>query len=302
MRRSGVPLPLPFPPAPRPRVSASPRLAFLLVGLLLLAGCGSSFQRADLVFLNGAEPETLDPALITGQPEGRVAGALFEGLTSFDATAKPVPGVAERWEISDDKRVYTFQLRHDARWSNGDPVTAADFVRSWQRTLAPETGSEYASQLYHVRNGRAFNLGELRDFSQVGVRALDPATLEVTLENPTPYFLDLCAFVTLMPVHAATVERFPDEWTKPGKLVGNGAYLLADWRVNDRIRLAKNPHYWNRDKVAMKTIDVLPISKANTAFNFYASGQADLMMDKGLVPNQLLDELKKRPDFHAAPE
>jgi len=266
-----------------------------------LAGCGSSFQRADLVFLNGAEPETLDPALITGQPEGRVAGALFEGLTSFDATAKPVPGVAERWEISDDKRVYTFQLRHDARWSNGDPVTAADFVRSWQRTLAPETGSEYASQLYHVRNGRAFNLGELRDFSQVGVRALDPATLEVTLENPTPYFLDLCAFVTLMPVHAATVERFPDEWTKPGKLVGNGAYLLADWRVNDRIRLAKNPHYWNRDKVAMKTIDVLPISKANTAFNFYASGQADLMMDKGLVPNQLLDELKKRPDFHAAP-
>ena len=260
-----------------------------------------AFQRADLVFLNGAEPETLDPALITGQPEGRIAGALFEGLTTFDAAARPVPGVAQSWEISPDRRVYTFHLRGDARWSNGDPVTAADFLRSWRRVLAPETGSEYASQLHVLRNGRAFNQGQLGDFSQVGVRVIDPATLEVTLENPTPYFLDLCAFTTLMPVHAATVERFPDDWTKPGTLVGNGAYTLSAWRINDRIRLAKNPHYWNRDHVAMRTIDVLPISKANTAFNFYASGQADLMMDKGLVPNQLLDALKKRPDFHADP-
>jgi len=268
---------------------------------LLLAGCGTSFQRADLVFLNGAEPETLDPALITGQPEGRIAGALFEGLTSFDAAAKPVPGVAERWEISPDGRVYTFHLRSDARWSNGDPVTADDFLRSWRRALAPETGSEYASQLYHVRNGRAFNQGKLHDFSQVGLRVLDPMTLEVTLENPTPYFLSLCAFTTLLPVHFSSLERFGEDWTKPGKLVSNGAYTLTQWRINDRIRLVKNPRYWNRDKVAIRTVDVLPISKATTAFNFYASGQADLLMDKGLVPNQLLDELKKRPDFHADP-
>ena len=274
-------------------------LGFLLC--LLLAGCGSAFQRADLVFLNGAEPETLDPALITGQPEGRIAGALFEGLTTFDAAANPVPGVAERWEISEDRRVYTFHLRPDARWSNGDPVTAGDFLRSWRRVLDPETGSEYASQLHHVHNGRAFNQGQLRDFSQVGVRVLDPATLEVTLENPTPYFLSLCAFTTLLPVHISSLQRFGDDWTKPGKLVSNGAYALTDWRINDRIRLAKNPHYWNRDKVSMRTVDILPISKATTAFNFYASGQADLLMDKGLVPNQLLDELKKRSDFHAAP-
>ena len=281
------------------KTSFTPTL--LLVFCLLLAGCGAPFQRADLVFLNGAEPETLDPALITGQPEGRVAGALFEGLTTFNAAAQAVPGVAERWEISPDRRVYTFHLRPDARWSNGDPVTATDFLRSWRRTLAPETGSEYASQLYHVRNGRAFNQGELTDFSQVGIRVLDPATLEVTLENPTPYFLDLCAFTTLLPVYLSSVERFPEDWTKPGRLVCNGAYTLTEWRINDRIRLTKNPRYWNRDHVAMKTVDVLPISKANTAFNFYASGQADLMMDKGLVPNQLLDELRKRPDFHAAP-
>lgn len=287
--------------SPHSPISAFPRFLFLLCCCLLLTGCGPAFQRADLVFLNGAEPETLDPALITGQPEGRISNALFEGLTSFDATAKPIPGVAESWEISPDKRVYTFHLRHDARWSNGEPVTAEDFVRSWRRTLDPLTGSEYASQLHYLRNGRAYNLGKLTDFSQVGVRALDPFTLEVTLENPTTYFLDLCAFTTLAPVHIPTVERYPDDWTKPGKLVSNGAYTLADWRINDRIRLAKNPHYWNRAHVAMKTIDILPISKANTAFSFYAAGQADLLMDKGLVPNQLILELKKRPDFHAAP-
>ena len=286
----------------RRRVKLKPSFTLLFSLLcLLLAGCGASFQHADLVFLNGAEPETLDPALITGQPEGRVASALFEGLTSFNAAAKPIPGVAARWEISPDGLVYTFHLRPDARWSNGDPVTAGDFLRSWLRVLAPETGSEYASQLYYIRNGRPFNEGKLRDFTQVGIRVLDPATLQVTLENPTPYFLDLCAFTTLLPVHTPSVERYPDDWAKPAHLICNGAYTLSEWRINDRIRLTRNPHYWNRAHVAMHTVDILPISKANTAFNFYAAGQADLMMDKGLVPNQLLDELKKRPDFHAAP-
>jgi len=276
------------------------RLGALLT-LFMLAGCGRLSPRADLVFLNGAEPETLDPSLITGQPEGRIAGALFEGLTTFNEAAQAVPGVAERWDISPDGRVYTFHLRPTARWSNGEPVTADDFVRSWQRTLAPETGSEYASQLYYVQNGRAFNEGKLTDFDKVGVRAPDASTLVVTLENPTSFFLDLCAFVTLMPVHLPTVRTFGDEWTKPGKLVGNGAFVLSEWRINDRIRLVRNPFYWNRDRVAMKSVDILPISKATTAFNFYAAGQADLMMDKGLVPNQLLDELRKRPDFHSAP-
>ena len=277
-------------------------VALLLALLALLpSGCGRQMHRGDLVFLNGAEPETLDPALITGQPEGRVANALFEGLTTFDASAKPKPGVAERWEISPDGRSYTFHLRDNARWSNGEPVTASDFVASWRRTLAPETASEYAYQLYYIRNGKAFNEGKLTDFSQVGVQAPDPQTLTVTLENPTPFFLDLCAFATLLPVHIPTVEQYPDDWTKPGKLVGNGAFMLTEWRINDRIRLVKNPYYWNRDAVKMSSVDVIPIAKANTAFNFYAAGQADLMMDKGLVPTQLLGELKKRPDFHAAP-
>lgn len=274
---------------------------FCLGCLLILLWTGCGYQRAELVFINGAEPETLDPALITGQPEGRIANALFEGLTTFNAEGHPEPGVAERWEISPDQKVYTFHLRANARWSNGDPVTAYDFRASWERTLTPATGSAYASQFYFIRQAQAFNEGKLTDFSQVGVEAPDARTLRVTLVNPTAFFLDLCAFITLAPVHLPTVERYGDDWTKPGHLVGNGAYRLSAWRINDRIRLEKNPHYWNADKVALRSVDALPISDANTAFNFYATGAADLTLDKGVVPTQFLEELKKRPDCHTAP-
>ncbi len=278
------------------------RLAFLLlVAAALLGGCGRPPRRADLVVLNGAEPESLDPAIITGQPEGRLVYALFEGLTSLNAAGLIKPGVAESWDTSGDKRTYTFHLRHNARWTNGDPVTAADFVNSWRRALAPETASEYSYQLYYVRNGRPFNEGTLKDFSQVGVHAEDTWTLRVELENPTPFFLDLCSFSTLLPVHIPTVEKEGDQWIKPGRMVNNGAYALAEWRINDRVRLEKNPYYWDREHVAMQTVDVLPISKAITALNFYLSGIADLMMDKGLVPPALLGDLKKKPYFHSAP-
>ena len=275
-------------------------LYLVLAVLILCSGC-SPQPRADLVFLNGAEPETLDPALITGQPEGRVANALFEGLLTFDQSGKPQPGMAESWTVSEDGRIYTFTLREGLTWSDGTPLTARDFVESWRRTLDPATASEYAYQLHYIKNARAFNEGKSADFSQVGVSALDDQTLRVELENPTPFFADLCAFVTLLPVPLHVIREHGDDWIKPGRLVSNGAYVLESWRLNDQIRLRKNPRYWNADAVEMKTIDVLPVSKANTAFNLYSSGQADLMMDKGLVPPALLGEIKKRDDFHAAP-
>ena len=269
--------------------------------LLAAAGCNRAMDRADLVFMNGAEPEPLDPALMTAQASGRVAYALFEGLTAFDPSAKPQPGVAESWTVSDDARTYTFRLRRNAVWSNGETVTANDFHYAWRRTLAPETGAEYVSQLHVVRNARAFTEGEVTDFNEVGVRVLDPFTLEVTLENPTPYFLDLCAFVTLLPVHRATVEKYGDWATNPRHFVGNGAFTLAEWRLFDRVRVVKNPRYWNAAQVGMQSIDILPSAKANTAFNFYSTGLSDLMMDKGLAPTSLMDQLRVRPDFHAAP-
>jgi oligopeptide transport system substrate-binding protein len=277
------------------------RLLALFWLLVFFTSCGPAVRRGDLVFINGAEPETLDPGLITGQPEGRIVNTLFEGLTTFNAQARPVPGMAESWTVSEDGRVYTFTLRSGLVWSDGTPLTAQDFVDSWRRTLLPETAAAYNYQLFYIRNGQAFAEGKITDFSEVGVKALDERTLEVTLENPTPFFLDLCATPPLAPVPVRVIEKHGDDWIKPEHIVTNGAYLLDTWRINDVIRLRKNPRYWNADAVALETVDVLPIAKDTVAFNFYASGLADLLMDKGLTPPALLDTLKERPDFHAAP-
>jgi oligopeptide transport system substrate-binding protein len=269
--------------------------------LCLAPGCSPSEKRADLVFINGAEPETLDPAVITGQPEGRIVNALFEGLLRFDRQGHAVPGVASSWKISPDGCTYTFFLRPDARWSDGKQVTASDFVKSWHRTLDPVTASAYNYQLYSVIGAEDFASGKTKDFSKVGVKARDDVTLQVTLRQPTSYFLDLCAFPTLFPVRTDLITKYGDDWVKPGKLVGNGAYLLDAWRINDCVMLKKNPLYWDESHVQLRSVQVLPISLADVAYNFYASGQADLTMDKGLTPIGLLDLLKTRPEFHAAP-
>jgi oligopeptide transport system substrate-binding protein len=268
---------------------------------VVLSGCGRRLDRAELVFINGAEPELLDPAMVTAQASSRVAYALFEGLVIFDQHARIQPGVAERWEVSSDGKEYTFHLRSNACWSNGEPVTSADFVYAWRRALLPETGAEYASQLYPIANAEAFNTGKTTDFSLVGVTAPDPLILRVRLAHPTPYFLDLCAFSTFLPVHRATVEAHPDWASKPARFMGNGPFLLQEWRLFDRVRLVRNPAYWNAAAVSLESIDVLPAARPNTAFNLYATGAADLMLDKGLAPTPLLDELRKRPDFHSAP-
>ena len=275
--------------------------AAVVLCMAILAACDGPSRRADLVFINGAEPETLDPGIITGQPEGRVVNALFEGLCAYDESGRAVPGVAESWEISPDGKHYTFHIRPDARWSDGRPLVAGDFVSSWKRTLTPATGAQYNYMLFPIKNAGAYADGKIKDFSEVGVSAPDDRTLLVELENPTPYFLELCAFPTLQPVRVDLIERVGDDWVKPAHIIGNGAYVLESWRINDKIRLKKSPHYWNRGKVSLETVDILPISDANVAFNFYASGLADLVMDKGLAPPALLDELKTKPWFHAAP-
>jgi len=278
-------------------------LLTICIAILAIAStaCRRHATRADLVFINGAEPETLDPAIITGQPEGRVVNALFEGLCAYDENGNIVPGVAQSWDISSDQKTYTFHIRPTAKWSDGTAVTAQDFVESWKHTLTPATGSQYNYQLYPIKNAQAFAEGKITDFGQVGVQSRGDHTLVVVLENPTPYFLQLCAFPTLDPLPMKVIEREGDNWVKPGKIISNGAYTLESWRINDKIQIRKNPHYWDASQVALETIDVLPISDANVAFNFYASGLADLVMDKGLAPPALLDDLKKRHDFHAAP-
>ncbi len=276
--------------------------SLLLFLLLLFTGCSRNEPRADLVVINAAEPETLDPAILTGQPDMRAANAIFEGLTRLDAKAVPVPGLASNWDISPDGRLYTFHLRTNLLWSTGEPITSADVVYSWIRALDPATASDYASQLYYLKNGEAFNGGKITDKNLVGVHAPDPQTVVAELNNPTAFFLDLCAFSTLAVVPRQTIEKYGDRWIMARPLPASGPYELVTWRLNDKIRLRKNLRYWDAANTKLGLVDLLPITSAPTALNLYETGAADIAWDKDLVPVELLDVLVKRPDFHSYSE
>jgi oligopeptide transport system substrate-binding protein len=270
----------------------------VIIAGLTAAGCGDREPRADFTFENGADVQTLDPALMTGQPEHRIASAIFEGLTSRNPTSTEIlPGVAKSWDISDDGLRYTFHLR-DCVWSDGTPISAHDFAYSWKRALDPATGGTYyAYQLFYIKGAEEFNSGKIKDFSQVGVKVVDERTLEVELKQPTPFFLYLTSFYTLFPVKRSCVEKYGDLWTRPGNIVSNGPFILKEWIPSSRIRLFRNQLYWDRDSVTLRVVDALPTENESTAFNMYASGEADWVDGAG-IPLHLIDLLKTRPDFH----
>ncbi len=275
------------------------RAVVVLSCALLLCSCARHEAPADLVIINGNEPESLDPAIITGLSEMRLTQGLWAGLTRLHPkTVKPIPDLADHWEISPDKRIYTFHIRTNAVWSTGEPITADDFVYSWIRAIDPETASDYAGQLFPIKNAEEFNAGKIKDASLVGVRALDANTLRVELNNPTAFFLDLCAFPTLNIVPRYTIEKHGDRWLMARPLPASGPYELVTWRLNDRIRMRKNPRYWDAANVQTEVFDFLPIGSPNTALNLYETGAADVVWDKDLIPVELLEELKNRPDYH----
>jgi oligopeptide transport system substrate-binding protein len=375
-------------------------LAVFAVALLLVSITFSSVkeERADYVFVNGTEPKSLDPQIFTGQPEGRIGDALFEGLTyRNNETLKPDPGSADRWEVSPDGRDWTFHIRPEARWTNGDPVTARDFVYAWVRLQEPEIAAEYAYLMHMVVHAEAYNTygaqvtalrgdpdasgeakegivkglealvgkhasglpaKELQSFADdrglrdavtrtsdaallaalaktsgeltpdegkalvaavageadrrdaalraakehfgkdEGVWAPNDATLRVRLRAYTPYFLELTAFYPTYPVHRKTVETWKDSWFREGRIVSNGPFRLEAWRVNEKIRLRKNPTYWGASQVHLETVDVLPINDRTTAFNLYMTGGADWLPT--MYPVDLIDKLKGRPDFYGS--
>jgi oligopeptide transport system substrate-binding protein len=229
---------------------------------------------------NLTEPTDLDPQIITSLQDVNIVIALMEGLTQYDPKdLHPIAGVAESWEPSPDGLTWTFHLRPTARWSNGDPVTARDFAYAYQRMLSPGLASEYAYMLYCVENAEAFNAGKLADFSKVGVKAADDRTLVLTLSHPVPYLPHLVSHQAWYPVHRATIEKFGrmDErgtrWTRPGNYVGNGPFVLADWKPNQVIRVTKSPSYWDRDQVRLNEIDFYPIENEATEEAAFRSGQ-----------------------------
>jgi len=273
------------------------RILLIPVSLLLTA-CRPE-PAADLVIVNGNEPETLDPAIVTAVPDMRITKGLFEGLVRLEGKAgRPEPGWAESWDVSSDRRVYTFHLRTNATWSTGEPIGAHDVLYSWRRALDPNTGGDYAGQLFYIKNAEEYYTGKIKDLAAVGMRALDAHTFQVELNYPLAFFLDLCCFPTLAIVPRQTIEKYGDRWVTQQPLPSSGPYQLVAWRLNDKVRLRKNPRYWDARNTRSELIDLLPTSSPDTALNLYETGVADVIWDKDLVPVELMDVLMKRSDFH----
>ena len=263
-------------------------ISFLMLMLFIsLTGCGSGESNISLgnrtgilYWGNGTEPASLDPHIATGVPEHHIMSSVMEGLVLKDRKSlEPRPGVAESWTISDDGRIYTFKLRDDARWSNGDPHIANDYVWSWWRALQPALGNQYAYMLFPIKNAKRYYDRKTEDFGDVGVKALDQRTLQVTLTNPTPYFLQLLDHYSLFPVHQATIEKFGNadqrgtRWSYEGNLVSNGPFKLDEWKINRHITVTRNLHYWDNDNVALNGIVFKPVENTVTEERMFRAGQ-----------------------------
>jgi len=282
------------------------RMTYGLTFLLFLAACRpaakvpTELQSAGptdtFVWNNYAEPATVDPGLVQENASHAISMQIFEGLTNYDPkTLEPVPGVATRWEVSADGIVYTYHLRDTAKWSDGKPVTAKDFEYAWKRTLDPKTGAQYAFILYFIKNAEEYNSGKLADASKVGVKAIDPKTLRVTLKEPTPFFPQLTSFYTYAPVPRWAIESWGEKWTRPEHIVCNGYYKLVSWIPQKEVLLEKNPFYWDAANVRIPKIKFLPIEDRETALKMHLNGAVHYSED---IPSLKLPGMSKRPDFH----
>ncbi|MFQ5635947.1 MAG: ABC transporter substrate-binding protein, partial [Gammaproteobacteria bacterium] len=286
----------------------------MIVGLiltLLAAGCGggpganapgakiggeSGHEHAEVQVLhrgNGAEPQTLDPHRGEGVPSANLHRDLFEGLTLEAPDGAVIPGVAESWEISGDGRVYTFHLRDDARWSNGDPVTAGDFEYGFRRSVDPETLSNYSSILEPIVNATAVIRGELPP-GALGVEAVDDHTFVIRLTGPTPYLPGLLNHSTTYPVNRKNVEEFGARFIRAGNLVSNGAYMLAEWIPQSHIKLVRNSYYWDDDDTIIDTVYYYPTENQDAELKRFRAGELDITEE---IPKKQLDWVRENfPD------
>ena len=270
--------------------TSTPTLIVALFAALLLTISSAHAAKNTLQRGNGAEPETLDVHKSSGVPAANIQRDLFEGLVAEAADGSHVPGVAESWTLSDDGKVYTFRLRKNAKWSNGDAVTAHDFVFALRRGVDPAVGSSYAFILWPIANGEEITKGKVKELDRLGVEAVDAHTLKVTLKAPTPYFIGLLTHMHAYPVHRKTIERHGDKWTRAGNLVSNGAYRLAEWVPQSHIRLERNPHYWDAANVRIDAVVFHPTEDKSTELRRFRSGELDATDD---VPSDQIAWVEK---------
>ena len=269
------------------------KINILSITLIFLIGCSENISPVDSGLEqqiyhhgNGSEPQGIDPHIVTGVPEHHILISLCEGLTipNPNPTGSDgyIPGTAESWSISDDGKEYIFKLNKNAKWSNGDPVTADDFVWSWKRILTASLGSQYPDMLYYLVGAYEYHNGQIDNFDEVGVKALDTHTLKVNLKNPTPFFIGLLSHYSTWPVHKETVLKHGDiddrngEWTRPGNFVCNGPFQLKTWELNNKIVVEKNPHYYDASMVRLNEIHYYPVSNVMTEDRMFRAGQLHL--------------------------
>ncbi|PIR21519.1 MAG: peptide ABC transporter substrate-binding protein [Deltaproteobacteria bacterium CG11_big_fil_rev_8_21_14_0_20_47_16] len=276
------------------------RSALFLLMITTIA-CSSAKAPVDatsqmmLHFDNGTEPEYLDPGLLNDNKSHNISIALFEGLTTYHPkTLEALPGVAEKWTISQDGRKYTFFLREDAKWTDGKPVTAGDFVYAWQRNVNPKTASRSAPHLYPVKNAQAINQGKITDLNQLGIQALGDNQVIVTLEAPFPPFLELTSDSAYLPVRKDIIEKHGEGWTRPENIVSNGPFMLTAWTPHKHVIVKKNPQYWDAKNVYLSGIVFTPTEDHSTATKLFQAKQIDFMEQ---VPINLVDNFKNMPEF-----
>lgn len=284
-------------------------IGIALVGAMALTGCGngssstasatgtteassgsevSTTGEKIVRVVSGGEPGSLHPALAQGTHESVILDHVYEGLMKRNEKSEIVPGMAESYTMSDDGLTYTFKIREDAKWSNGDPVTAQDFEVAWKYALAPETASDYAYQLYYIEGGQAYNEGT-GSADAVAVKAVDEKTLEVKLASPTAYFLELCAFYTYYPVNAKLQEEMGSEWSHDGStFVSNGPFVVTAWNHDESVEVVKNEQYYNKDAVKLDGITFYISEDQNTEWQMYQNGETDINYN---LPQDVLGQL-----------
>ncbi|NDV86503.1 peptide ABC transporter substrate-binding protein [Aurantimonas aggregata] len=226
---------------------------------------------------NGGDVTSLDPQRLSGDWENRVSGDIFEGLMTEDAKAEPVPGQAESYTLSDDQLVYTFKLREDASWSDGEPVTADDFVFAFRRLLDPANAAEYAYLQYAIKNAEKINKGEITDPEQLGVRAIDDRTLEITLEQPTPYFLGSLTHYTAYPLPQHVLEEKGGDWVQIDNIVTNGPYRPIEWIPGSHVLTEKNPEWYDSESLAIDGVKFFTLEDNAAALRRYRAGEFDII-------------------------
>jgi dipeptide transport system substrate-binding protein len=266
----------------------------LLLAVSALAGCtagaGKGSEGKVLNMSLAGEPSSLDPAKAFDEDSLAVTNALFEGLMRLDEKHEPKPAVAESVQVSQDGLTYTFKLKK-TEWSNGDPVTAHDFEYAWKRVLDPKTAAEPAFLLYFIKGAEAYNTGK-GSADQVGVKALNDMTLQVTLERPTPSFLQLTAYPVYFPVNRKAVKKNPNLFADASGYVGNGAFKMAEWKHDDHIKLVRNEHYRNKQAVKLDGIHWSIVTDSKTVFQLYKTKKLDVV-DKGMIPTDILEQMIK---------